>query len=77
MIWLLLNVAMLGALVGTLLCVGAQRTRREVHRRRAQRALIERQTAWAEHRLYVIAQRTFSAMTEEARRASGHGSWQD
>jgi hypothetical protein len=75
-IWLLLTVAMLGAVGGTLLCLGAQRTRREVHRRRAQRALIERQTAWAEHRLYDIAQRTFSAMTEEARRAAGHGPWQ-
>jgi hypothetical protein len=76
-IWLLLSVAMLGGVLGTVMCLGAQRTRREVRRRRAQRALVERQTAWAEHRLYDIAQRTFSAMTEEARRAAGYGPWQD
>jgi hypothetical protein len=75
-IWLVLLIGMAGSLSGVLMCLGAQRTRREVHRRRAQKALSERQTAWAEHRLYDIAQRTFSAMTEEARRASGHGPWQ-
>jgi hypothetical protein len=72
-IWLVLVIGTLGAVVGTLMCLGAQRTRREIHRRRAQRALIERQTRWAEHRLFDIAQRTFSAMTEEARRTAGHG----
>ena len=70
MIWLLLILPSIGVLVGVGLCLGAQRGRVELNRRRAERLRIEREMHWAERRLHDIAQRTLGAMLDEARCSS-------
>jgi hypothetical protein len=67
---------LIGMLIGVGLCLGAQRGRSEIDRRRAERARIERQVYWAERRLHDIAQQALGSMLDEARRASpGSRDW--
>jgi hypothetical protein len=71
MIWLLIPLVVAAAVFGAVLCLSAQRSHQAFIARRAERARIERQTRWAERRLYDIAQQGFTALTDEARRARG------
>lgn len=70
MIWLIVTLSLVGILTGVGLCLGAQRGRSEIDRRRAERARIERQVYWAERRLHDIAQQALGSMLDEARRTS-------
>lgn len=66
---------LLGALAGVALCLGAQRGRQTLLNRRAAKIQIERNTRWAERRLYDISHRAFGALLEEARRSHGDEPW--
>jgi len=75
-IWLIVILPLLGILIGAGLCLGAQRGRSELARRRAERSRVERQMHWAERRLHDIAQQALGSMLDEARRASpGNRDW--
>ncbi len=67
MIWFLILPGLAGGFIGVGLYLSAKRGRQAVLKRRAARALIERNTRVAERQLHHIAHRTFTTMVNEAR----------